>query len=329
MNQFTIGGAWAKGFGFFSEAAGKHALLLIVMGVVAPLALQILVTGGPMGTASPAMLGGAIFSGRMLMMGLVLILLGIGTYLLQLGSYFASWRLGFDRGESVGGAIGFGLLAGLLLLLVAVALIAVIAVSFASAGSTAGVVVAFLVAIPLMLLFAALYTAMMSAVAIGMIVGLLLTAAIGASLSSLGPAMGGRGPAGAALLVMLVLVLLLFWVAARLSCTTAVMASRRTFNLLTGMAESWRITAPAQWRIMGFLALAGLLLCFGFIILGGVAGVSMAATLQQGGQPQGFGIAQAIAGLVVGIPFAYLTVLVPAGIYRELTPFVPEQEIFA
>jgi uncharacterized protein YybS (DUF2232 family) len=37
----------------------------------------------------------------------------------------------------------------------------------------------------------------------------------------------------------------------------------------------------------------------------------------------------ALIGLIFGIPFAYLVVMVPAGIYRELSHTRPAAEVFA
>jgi hypothetical protein len=333
MNRFSISGAFAKGFGFFSGSGAKHALVLIGMGVVTPLALQILVAGGPTGMMSPTMLGEAARQGSLPITAIGLILIvGLGSYALQMGSYFASWRLGLDPGQSASGAIGFGLVAGLLVLLMIVAMGALIGLSAAAAGGTAGAGIALLLGIPLMLLFAAFYTTIASGVVIGMLFMLLIFAALGSSLARAYPGLGLVGGGGAVLLVVFLLMLLFFWITVRLSCTATIMAKRRTFSPFAGIAESWRITGPAQWRIMGFLALIGVLLCVGFFIAAVVAGVSMMGSFQPGGPPpqqQQLWTAQIIAGLVVGIPFAYLTVLVPAGIYRELTPYVPEHEVFA
>jgi hypothetical protein len=54
----------------------------------------------------------------------------------------------------------------------------------------------------------------------------------------------------------------------------------------------------------------------------------MGGGLGGGGVPQP-GIGTVIFGLIIGIPFAYLIVLVPAGIYRELSHTVPAAEVFA
>ncbi len=37
----------------------------------------------------------------------------------------------------------------------------------------------------------------------------------------------------------------------------------------------------------------------------------------------------ALAGLAVGIPMAFLTVMIPAGIYRALNPPIIDAEVFA
>jgi hypothetical protein len=120
---------------------------------------------------------------------------------------------------------------------------------------------------------------------------------------------------------------LLFWMAVRFSCTTCVMADRKSFNLLAGMTESWRLTSANQWRITGYLALLGIVLCVIFIVVGMLIGAGMMGSFQ-GGVPE-MGLGTQIIGLIIAIPFAYLLVLVPAGIYRELVEEVPAAEVFA
>jgi heme/copper-type cytochrome/quinol oxidase subunit 2 len=95
------------------------------------------------------------------------------------------------------------------------------------------------------------------------------------------------------------------------------MADRGTVNLFAGLRESWRMTAANQWRIMGYLALIGVVLCVVFFVFAVIAGAGMMAGMSSGGAPQ-MGVGTMLFTLVVSIPFAYLTVLVPAGIYREL-----------
>lgn len=80
--------------------------------------------------------------------------------------------------------------------------------------------------------------------------------------------LNGRQPNGSALagmgFAMLILVplryrlLFIVWLAARLCCTGPIMADKRTFNVLTGLSRSWRITGAAQWKIFAYFILLGI-----------------------------------------------------------------------
>jgi hypothetical protein len=241
-----------------------------------------------------------------------------GSYVLQLGSFFASWSLGFHRRESAGGAIGYGIFTALIIALICAAPAAAVAMG-RLAGTNGGALIAFLVGMPLLALFAALYTTTASAILIGFI-GLVLAAGVAPDfVSRFNQELAVSGQT--ARLACLFVAGLLLWLTARLSCTAAIMADRARFGPLSSIAESWRLTAPAQWRIMALLALAGLFWCLVSAAVIAVYGSGMISGLFSG--------AWWIGRAVVGVPFAILAVLVPAGIYRELRPFTPEEEIFA
>src|SRR3546814_12457470 len=58
--------------------------------------------------------------------GATAFLVGIVNFVVQTGSYYASWRIGLTgRGEPLGSAIGYGLVAALPVLLLAVAVVIV------------------------------------------------------------------------------------------------------------------------------------------------------------------------------------------------------------
>jgi hypothetical protein len=341
MNDFTIGGAWSKGFGFFSASAATHAIILIGMGVVAPLVLQYVVLGSGAAAANPATLGqAALNASTLIAMGVAMILVGALCYVLQFGAYFASWRLGVAAGDTAGSAIGYGLLAGLVLLVAMVLVIALVALAAVGAGQGSGGAagLALLIAIPLLVLMCAFYTTVMSMVEVAAFFGLLLLVLVGSSLSRINPSLDLGRLGGAVALIMFVLLALFFWLTVRLSCTGPAMARRRTVNLFAGMSESWRLTGRAQWKIMGHLVLVGLLMCISFLILALILGRTMGGMPSGGLQPGGFqpgaaprqlDTAQLVGGLILGIPVAYLTVLVPGGIFRELAGTVPEGEVFA
>jgi hypothetical protein len=332
MRQFNLGSAWSKGIAFISREATNHAIILIGMGIAVPAILQFAV-GGAVTGMNPMMMGqnplGA--GGSVAALAGTMIVVMVVSYILQMGSYFSSWRIGLGRDESLGGAILYGIICAVLLIIAAGLIITVFAVIIGQAIQGGGGVMAFLLlllVIPMLIFFAALYSVMMAAMAVGMFLMLLIVLAFGASMGAANPALAMAGQGGIGVLIGLVIVALLFWMTARFSCTTSVMADRKSFNLFAGLAESWRLTGPNQLRIMAYLGLLGIILCVVLFVLVMVVGASMMGGMSSGQVPT-VGIGSQIILLVVGIPFAYLTALVPAGIYRELFEETAVAEVFA
>lgn len=286
VNNISISQAWSYATSFFSGRAAEHAIALIGVGIAVPLILQ-LALGGGMAAFDPArMTSGAgafaAFSGFAILLGLV-------NYILQTGSYFASWRLGFsDRQENVGGALSYGLVAALPVLLFTAAIL-------------------FVIGIIGFLLFGGAFAP--------------------ALLSGRQPSESALAGMGFAMLILVPLFLLfIVWLAARLCCTGPIMADKRTFNVLTGLSESWRITAAAQWKIFAYFILLGIAFLVIAMILGAVVGFSVFAS---GGMPGAGSMVGLIVGsIVMSIPVAYLQVGIPAGIYRALGP-VDAGSVFA
>ena len=312
MREFSISRAWSEGLAFIARAPAAHAVILILIGALVPTALQFAVMGGPANLANPAMMGQdaaalLAFGGGALIAVMVL------GYVLQTGSYFGSWRIGLAREESLGGAIVYGLLAGL----VVVIGLAVLAALGIALGQAIGGLAFLLLAIVFLPAIAALYTVMMALMAVGMFLAILLGLLFGASLgmSAMSADMMGAGIVG--LVIMFLIMLLLLWLAARFSCTTSAMADAKTVNLVTGLGESWRLTAGNQGRIMLYLALVGVLLGLVFLAYMSVLGVSMASGFAGGGTPE-IGIGVIVVSLLFGIGAAYVGVMIPAGIYRSL-----------
>jgi hypothetical protein len=231
-----------------------------------------------------------------------------------------------SSGEQAGGALGYGLIAASILLLSGGALAALAALA-SSSGLGASPAIALVLGIPLLLLVDAIYTAIVSATMVGTIILVLLVNLAPALVARISPALAMTDSAW--LVGMLVALTLISWLAVRLSCTAAAMADHMRFNPFFGIAMSWRMTAPAQWRIMAFLATVGLALCLAVAGLALIFGIGIVSRFQPGGIPPEIGTALWIAGVIAAIPLAFLTVLVPAGIYRELRPRVPEEEIFS
>lgn len=285
MNRISISQAWSHATGFFSGQGINHAAALIGVGIVVPLVLQFLIGGGAAMTDPMAFAGGR----GMAAMGPLAMLVGFVNYVLQTGSYFASWRIGFSDGdEPLGGAIAYGMIAALpVLLLVIAAGIILVLVAFLVFG------------------------------------GAFLPMLMGGQ-----PSQAATATTGILMLLLIPLFLLfLVWLGARLCCMGPVMADRRSFNVLTGLNESWQMTAASQWKIFGYFLLIGLAMIVLFVVLGAVVGLSMFAG---GGAPStGSMIGIIVGAMLLGIPMAYFQVAVPAGIYRALGGQGSKGDIFA
>lgn len=331
MDYFSISGAWRHGLRFFSDRIGQHALILIVIGLIPAYGAQLLIGGGQSSGGSP---GPLLISqagwGAMPAGGIAAVLLPLLGYVLQTGSYFASWRRGFARAESLGLAIGYGLIAGLVAIGLCVALLAVGAVGAASMGWTgAWLMAVVLLLIPLALACAAFYTLFAALLATAVALALVLAMIAGAITGQVGLAATLTGGSGMITVVLLVMSVVLLWLAARFSCTTSIMAERRSFNPIAAIRESWRLTLEDQLAIVRYLALIALTLALVIFGLAAAAGVGMAAFVEGGAVPENEQALGVAIGIAIGIPLAFLAVLVPAGIYRELNRASAAAEVFA
>jgi hypothetical protein len=323
MNQFSFRGAWSKGVGLFSGAAGGHALILIGLGILVPFALQYALVGGPLGLMNPAAAAGAA---GMAGMGAIAVVAMVAGYILQMGSYFGSLRLGLEKSRNVAGAVIYGLIAGLAAVVGLGLVFGAVAVGLTWLLST----LAFpLILVLAFLLAAAFYAWAAALVAVALFLILVLAMVLGASTGQIGAAATLVGGDGSVAVIVLFLMVVLLWLTARYGCTTAVMADRRIFNPFAAMRESWRLTADDQFSIMGYLALMGLVLSVIIFVSIVVAGLALASVFQLGDSAADIGLAGMILVIVMGIPFAYLTVIVPGGIYRQITGSYDSADIFA
>lgn len=274
MNRISISQAWAYATSFFNGQAVNHAIALIGVGIVVPLILQFAL-GGSAALADPASIA---TGGGLAAVGAGAIILGLVNYILQTGSYFASWRIGLTNGgEPVGSALGYGFIAALPILALSFLIVIVLAI------------------IGFVLFGSALMTAM-----------------------SGGQPNPDAFAASGALILLLVPVLLFLglWLGARFSCAGPIMADQRSYNIISALGESWRMTAASQWKIMGYFVLIGVVLFVLMMIVGMIAGVSMFAA---GGMPStGSMVGIVVGAILLSIPMAYLQVAIPAGIYRAL-----------
>jgi len=325
MDSFSMARAWSFGLRFIGPRLAGHILILVGIGILAPFALQFAIAGGAnaMISAAAPVDRGALASSLPLMAALAI------GYSLQIGSYFASWRLGFGGARPLAGAILYGLGAGLL----AVAVVAIVATPAlwlaVRLWTPENVLVGALVALISLSAVAALFYTTVAALAAALTALLLIAAmAFGTATGQVGMAatlVGGRGDL---VVVLLVMCGVLMWLAGRLSCTAALMAERRSFNLLAAARDSWRLTWEEQWPILRYLALVGFALALLTLGAAVATGAGASALFAESGAPV-LRIGTIVVRLLVAVPLAFLSVMVPAGIYRELTRSDISPEIFA
>src|SRR3546814_17698210 len=86
--------------------------------------------------------------------------------------------------------------------------------------------------------------------------------------------------AGAGVLLFIpIFLLLLVWLAARFCCTGPVMADRRSYNVLSALGESWRMTSASQWKLAAYFILIAIVLLVIGVLLSLIVGVSDFATV--------------------------------------------------
>ena len=307
MKEFRLWDAWRLGVGFFSGAALSHAILLLGIGVLLPVLFQVALFGQPLAVADP---NNAATSDSDL--APIVTLVG---YALQTVSFFASWRLGTARGSTLGGALLFGLVAGVMVC-VGFGLAIFLAGTVFGLLSVSAAVVAVLVVF--VALFAIAWTTFAALAAAAVWLLFLFALIIGARMGDMTFAATLVGGSGYVWTVLVAASLVLLWLAGRLSCTTMLMAERRSFNLVAAMRDSWSLTWEDEWRIMRYLMMLGVGLAV--LITGAIFLVGAGLVGQLMGATPGSATAGAILLSILSIPLAYLAVLVPAGIHRELMP---------
>jgi hypothetical protein len=184
--------------------------------------------------------------------------------------------------------------------------------------------------LPLALLFALFYTVtavMMAGVVVVLFILLVVSYGDGGGGDGLAGLFSSAG--GGITFLALLLSAFTIWLSARLSCVTVLLAGQGGFNLPAAIAGSWRRTAPSQWAITRHLALIGGGLAILFVGVSWlVGGGDTFRFMQPGGilaQSQWLTI---LIHLAVGLPIALLTVLVPAGIYRQVEAWSPAADVF-
>lgn len=170
---------------------------------------------------------------------------------------------------------------------------------------------------------------MIAAYIVIFIVMFILTLIFGAALGG----MGGLSPAalesggigaigGGAIFLMIILyiavIVFLLWVQGRFMVAGPVMAERLTRNPVTGLGESWRLTGPSQWVIVGFY----LLFTIGLLVYVFVAGMIVGGILGAvaGGSAVGAMLSMIVMAALVYLPLIMISFSMPVGIYRAIAP---------
>ncbi|QCB55117.1 hypothetical protein E5675_12210 [Sphingopyxis sp. PAMC25046] len=170
---------------------------------------------------------------------------------------------------------------------------------------------------------------MIAAYIVIFIVMFIMTLIFGAALGG----MGGLSPAalesggvgaigGGAIFLMIILyiamVVFLLWVQGRFMVAGPVMAERLTRNPVTGLSESWRLTGPSQWVIVGFY----LLFTIGLLVFVLVAGMIVGGILGAiaGGSAVGAALSMIVMAALVYLPIIMISFSMPVGVYRAIAP---------
>jgi hypothetical protein len=249
-------------------------------------------------------------------LGIGFLVVSLISYVLQYGSYFASWRQGLvGAEESVGGALTYGLIAGAVLTAIFLGTILLFGLLVGLTEVPWLFLPALIIIIPLFVMMAPTFSGVFS-------IALLFAAAFGGmAMSAMMGQMGmtdEAGLGGGVVVLLLILAFLIVWLAARFCVAAPVMAHRKSYNVLDGLKTSWAMTAASQWKLVGYFLLLGLVLIVLLFLVGMIFGAGMVGMMQGGDMGGGSIVSILLFSLLIGIPMAYLTVAVPGGIYKEL-----------
>lgn len=174
-----------------------------------------------------------------------------------------------------------------------------------------------------------MFVVMIAAYIVIFIVMFILTLIFGAALGGMGAfspgalESGGIGAIGGGAIFLIVLlyiamIVFLLWVQARFMVAGPVMANQLTRNPVTGLGESWRLTGPSQWTIVGFY----LLFTIGIFIYAMIAGMIFGGILGAilGGSAVGAILTMIVMAVVVYLPVIMISFSMPVGVYRALAP---------
>lgn len=174
-----------------------------------------------------------------------------------------------------------------------------------------------------------MFVVMIAAYIVIFIIMFILTLIFGAALGGMGAfspgalESGGAGAiGGGAIFLMVILyiamIVFLLWVQGRFMVAGPVMAERLTRNPVTGLGESWRLTGPSQWVILGFYLLFTIGIFVYALIAGMIFGGILGAVL--GGSAVGAILTMIVMAALVYLPLIMLSFSIPVGVYRAIAP---------
>lgn len=285
MTKMSIGAAFSETFAFL-KANWMQMLMwvggaLILVGILGYLVLGSTFSAMAMAPNDPSLIMGAF--GKIMLFALVAAVIFYGISMLI-------WRGGMHPGEAPNFAWAF----------------------------QAGPALAF----GMMVIIIAAYIVVF-------IVMFILTLIFGAALGGMGglsPAALESGGAGAigggAILLMIILyvavIVFMLWVQGRFMVAGPVMAERLTRNPVTGLGESWRLTGPSQWVIVGFYLLFTIGLLVYVLVAGMIVGGILGAVA--GGSAVGAMLSMIVMAALVYLPLIMISFSMPVGIYRAIAP---------
>lgn len=299
MQRMTIGGAFAALFEFIRTSWHIVIGSMLVTVLIAAGAIFALFGSDftSLNSQDPGVVM-AVFGGLMLAMVVAGVFYFAGSFL--------SWRHALTGGSepvlsNLGWALGASVLSLLAMLVVGAIIYAVLAVA---------------------------------------VVAILAILGLGGGLVG-GLASADAGLAGAGLSVVIGIILLyiaaiigFYWIYGRFLAAGPVMAALRTVNPITGLTESWRLTGPSQWVIVGFQLLIALMSFVLSMLAGlvlGAAAAGFAAGLDSGGDPGAIaGLISLAIALLVYVPILVIAVAMPMAVYRQVSDGdMQSGEIFA
>ncbi|MGH6695442.1 hypothetical protein [Sphingopyxis sp.] len=171
-----------------------------------------------------------------------------------------------------------------------------------------------------------MFVVMIAAYILIFIVMFILTLIFGAAFGGIGgfsPAALESGAVGGGAIFLIVIlyiavIVFMLWVQGRFLVAGPVMANQLTRNPVTGLGESWRLTGPSQWTIVGFYLLFTIGVFIYALIAGMIFGGVLGAIL--GGSAVGAMLTMIVMAAAVYLPIIMISFSMPVGVYRAIAP---------